>query len=60
MQKAGAWFSYNGEKVGQGRDAAKEFLKQHPEMAAEIEQAIRVKAGVDPESLERGMSGSVV
>jgi recombination protein RecA len=55
VQKSGAWFSYNGEKVGQGRDAAKEFLKAHPEMTAEIEKAIRVKAGVDPDAVASGV-----
>ena len=60
VNKAGAWFSYNGEKVGQGRDAAKEFLKAHPDVMAEIERAIRVKAGVDPESLERSVAGNLV
>jgi recombination protein RecA len=55
VQKSGAWFSYNGEKVGQGRDAAKEFLKAHPEMAAEIEKVIRVKAGVDPDAVASGV-----
>ena len=38
VQKAGAWFSYNGERIGQGRDNSKEFLANHPEMASEIEQ----------------------
>jgi recombination protein RecA len=57
VQKAGSWFSYKGDKIGQGRDAAKEYLKSHPDIAAEIEHAIRVKAGVDPETL---MAGGVV
>ena len=37
IQKAGAWFSYNGERIGQGRDNSKEFLATHPELADEIE-----------------------
>ena len=45
VQKSGAWFSYNGERIGQGRDNSKEFLTNHPEMADEIEQAVR--ANVD-------------
>ena len=60
VQKAGAWFSYNGEKVGQGRDASKEFLKANPALAAEIERAIRVKAGVDPETLGSQAPSGVV
>ena len=41
IQKAGAWFSYNGERIGQGRDNSKEFLATHPELADEIEQKVR-------------------
>ena len=39
--KAGAWYSYKGEKIGQGKDNARTYLKEHPEIAAEIEQAVR-------------------
>ena len=45
VEKAGAWFSYNGEKLGQGRENAKLFLKEHPEIAQEIENKIRADAG---------------
>ena len=45
VEKAGAWFSYNGEKLGQGRENAKLFLKDHPEIAEEIENKIRSDAG---------------
>ena len=45
IQKSGAWFSYNGERIGQGRDKTKEFLASHPDMAAEIEEQVR--ANVD-------------
>ena len=41
VQKSGAWFSYNGERIGQGRDKTKEFLSTHPEMAGEIEALVR-------------------
>ena len=41
INKAGAWFSYNGNKIGQGRENAKEFLKSNPEIAKEIEDKIR-------------------
>ena len=41
MEKSGAWFSYNGEKVAQGREKAKDYLTQNPEIMAEIEQKIR-------------------
>ena len=43
VQKAGAWFSYKNEKIGQGRDNARLFLKDHPLIAKEIEDAIRAK-----------------
>ncbi|WP_026974136.1 recombinase RecA [Alicyclobacillus contaminans] len=41
IQKSGAWYSYNDERLGQGRENAKQFLKEHPEVADEIEQKIR-------------------
>ncbi|MDV6345326.1 recombinase RecA [Nitrosomonas sp. Is37] len=46
VEKAGAWYSYNGEKIGQGRDNARDYLKEHKEMAKEIEQKIRIAAGL--------------
>lgn len=41
IAKSGAWYAYNGERLGQGKENVKEYLKQHPEVAAEIEQQIR-------------------
>lgn len=41
IQKSGSWFSYNGERIGQGRDNSKEFLATHPEIAEEVEQRVR-------------------
>ncbi len=41
MEKSGAWFSYNGEKIAQGREKAKDYLAQNPEIMVEIEQKIR-------------------
>ena len=52
VDKAGAWYSYNGQQVGQGREAAKRFLKENPEIAKEIENKIRQNAGLVKESLE--------
>jgi recombination protein RecA len=43
VDKAGAWYSYNGERIGQGKENVRNFLREHPEMAAEIEQQIRAK-----------------
>lgn len=45
IDKAGAWFSYNGEKIGQGRENAKNFLKENPAIAEEIENRIKADAG---------------
>lgn len=41
VEKAGAWYSYNGEKIGQGKDNAREYLRNHPEIANEIDAKIR-------------------
>ena len=41
VNKSGAWFSYNGERIGQGRENAKKYLEDHPEIAAEIEKKVR-------------------
>ncbi len=46
VEKSGAWFSYNGERIGQGRENTKAFLKEHPKIATEIEKAIRQNAGL--------------
>ncbi len=46
VEKSGAWFSYGGQRIGQGRENAKQFLKENPQIAAEIEKAIRQNAGL--------------
>jgi len=46
IEKAGAWYSYNNAKVGQGREASKEFLKNNPELMNEIRQKVLVKHGI--------------
>ncbi|HTP98979.1 MAG TPA: recombinase RecA [Casimicrobiaceae bacterium] len=46
VEKSGAWYAYNGEKIGQGKDNAREFLHEHPEIAQEIEGRIRAAVGV--------------
>ncbi len=46
VEKSGAWFSYNGQRIGQGRENAKAFLKENPQVAGEIEQKIRANAGL--------------
>jgi recombination protein RecA len=46
VEKSGAWYSYNGEKIGQGKDNAREFLRNNPVIAAEIENRVRAAVGV--------------
>jgi recombination protein RecA len=46
VEKSGAWYSYNGDRIGQGKDNAREFLREHPEIAQEIEGKIRDAVGV--------------
>ncbi|RDB35743.1 MAG: recombinase RecA [Spirobacillus cienkowskii] len=46
IQKSGTWFTYNGERLGQGRENAKEYLREHPETMAKIEAAVRAKANL--------------
>ncbi|MEQ1647959.1 MAG: recombinase RecA [Hyphomicrobiaceae bacterium] len=46
VEKSGAWFSYKGERIGQGRENVKGFLREHPQMAASIEREIRAAAGI--------------
>ena len=49
VQKSGSWFAYGDERLGQGRENAKQFLKENPEVCAEIAQKIRVAAGIASE-----------
>ncbi len=46
VEKSGAWFGFKGERIGQGRENAKDYLREHPEMAQEIEQQLREKFNV--------------
>jgi recombination protein RecA len=64
VEKSGAWYSYSGSRIGQGRENAKAFLKQNPEVATAIEKAIRQNAGLivngmlaQPEAEEAGDAG---
>src|ERR1700761_5974399 len=54
VEKSGSWFSYDGERIGQGRESAKTFLKEHPETADRIEAAIRGSVGLIGEVLAHG------
>jgi len=46
LDKSGAWYAYNGEKIGQGRDNAREFLRENPDLAREIENKVRDSLGI--------------
>src|SRR5512135_1772401 len=46
IEKSGAWYAYNGDRIGQGKDNAREYLREHPEIAFEVENRIREKVGV--------------
>ena len=54
VEKSGSWFSYNGERIGQGRENAKTFLRQNPDMANSIEATIRGNAGIVAAALSNG------
>jgi len=51
VEKSGSWFSYDSQRIGQGRENAREFLKNNPDMAQAIEQAVRKNAGILSEEL---------
>jgi len=51
VEKSGAWFSYDSQRIGQGRENAKQFLRQHPEMAHRIEASIRQNSGLIAERI---------
>lgn len=51
LEKAGAWYSYNGQRLGQGKENVREFLKQHPDVSGEIEKTIREMKGIHLKSV---------
>ena len=51
LEKSGSWYSYNGQRIGQGRESVRQFLKESPAIAAEIEKAIRANAGIVAETM---------
>jgi recombination protein RecA len=58
IEKSGAWFSYDGERIGQGRENAKQFMKDRPEVAARLEAAIRKNSGLVADALLAGPSSA--
>jgi hypothetical protein len=58
VKKSGTWFSYGEERLGQGRENARLFLLEHPDLASSIEAAVRQAAGIDADSLAAKQSGA--
>ena len=56
VEKSGAWFSYDSQRIGQGRENAKQFLKDNPDVAAKIEASVRQNAGLIAEAILAGES----
>ena len=54
IKKAGSWFSYNGENIAQGRESAKEFLRDNPEIAKQLEKEIMKNGKKDDEIIDIG------
>jgi recombination protein RecA len=52
VEKSGAWYSYGGDRIGQGKDNAREYLREHPEVALDIENKVRAHFGVAPRGLQ--------
>jgi recombination protein RecA len=55
IRKAGAWYTYDGEQLGQGKENARNFLKEHADVALEIEKKVKDKLGIDPIAAEDGV-----
>ncbi len=53
INKSGAWYNYNGEKIGQGRENTKKYLSDHPEMLYEVDRKVREHFGLDPEGARK-------
>jgi len=58
VEKSGSWFSYGGQRIGQGRENAKQFLRENPEAADAIERAIRENAGLVAGAMMDGSAGA--
>jgi recombination protein RecA len=59
VEKSGAWYAYNGDKIGQGKDNAREYLREHPDIAEEIEGKIRQAVNVpSPTRIKAAVEGA--
>jgi recombination protein RecA len=56
VEKSGSWHSYRGERIGQGRENARVFLKEHPEIAVQIDTELRTKLGILGGPAEQGIA----
>jgi recombination protein RecA len=57
VEKSGAWYAYNGEKIGQGKDNAREFLRENESLAIEIENKVRAAVGIPQLPVGDGAAG---
>lgn len=59
IQKSGAWYAYNGDKIGQGRENAKKYLEEPPEICAEVEAKVRERYAINGDSVSGGVGADV-
>ena len=59
VKKSGAWYTYEGEQLGQGRENAKQFLTENPEMMVEISEKVRKEVGIDPATGDPEIDGEI-
>jgi recombination protein RecA len=57
VEKTGAWYAFNGERIGQGRENARDFLREHPDVAATIEAKVRAKFGLRADAASAAPEG---
>lgn len=58
IQKSGAWFSVDGERIGQGRDNARTYLEQHPDLMGKIERQLLTQAGIQGGRPDKAVAGA--
>src|SRR5204863_664638 len=58
IEKAGAWYAFNGDRIGQGRENARDFLRDHPDVAATIEAQVRAKYGLKGDAAPAASEGN--
>jgi recombination protein RecA len=58
IEKTGAWYAFDGERIGQGRENARDFLREHPEVAAAIEGKVRTKSGLKADTMSAPEAGN--